>query len=62
MAGVYKIKCRREVSILRHAVAVGEGLSRLGLLAGGPTLSSFDMLLATGGWFEKFMSTCGLLS
>ncbi len=34
---------------MRHVVAVGEGLSRLGLLAGGPPLSLFDMLLATGG-------------
>ncbi len=65
MAGVTKIKYRREVSILRHAVAVGEGLSRLGLLAGGPPLSLFDMLLATTGGevgFENLMSRCGLLS
>jgi len=56
------MKCRWEVSILRHAVAVGEGLFRLGLLLGGPALSLFDTLLATGGEFQNLMSPCGLLS
>jgi hypothetical protein len=37
------------VSILRSAVVVGEGSSRLDLLSEGPPLSLFDMLLATGG-------------
>jgi hypothetical protein len=36
------------VSILRQAVVVGEGFSRLDLLSEGPPLSLFDMLLATG--------------
>jgi hypothetical protein len=37
---------------MRHVVAVvavGEGLSRLGILSGGPLLSLFDMLLGIGG-------------
>ncbi len=34
---------------MRHVVAVGEGLSRLGILSGGPPLSLFDMLFATEG-------------
>jgi hypothetical protein len=41
--------CVQTVSILRCAVAVGEGFSRLGLVSGGPPLSLFDMLLATTG-------------
>jgi hypothetical protein len=44
--------CVHAVSILRCAVAVGEGFSRLSILSrgpGGPPLSLFDMLLATGG-------------
>jgi hypothetical protein len=35
------------VSILKHAGAIGEGSSKLGILSGGPPLSLFDMLLAT---------------
>jgi hypothetical protein len=31
---------------LRHAIAIGEGLSRLGVLLGGPPLSLVDMLLS----------------
>jgi hypothetical protein len=35
---------------LKHAVAIGEGLSKLSMiLSGGPSISLFDMLLATGG-------------
>ncbi len=50
---------------MRHAVAVGEGLCRLGLLAGGPALSLFDMLLATTGGevgFENLISPCVVCS
>lgn len=36
------------VSILKRAVVVGEGSSRLGLLSRGPPFSSFDTFLATG--------------
>jgi hypothetical protein len=43
------IACAYAVSILRCAVAIGEGSSRLGLLSGDPLLSLFDMLLARGG-------------
>jgi hypothetical protein len=35
--------------ILRRAVAVDEGPSRLVILSGGPSLSLFDMFLSTGG-------------
>jgi hypothetical protein len=37
------------VSILRLAVAVGEGSIRLSILSRGPPLSLFDMLLVRGG-------------
>jgi len=33
---------------LRHAIAVGEGFSRLGVLSRGRPLSLFDMFFATG--------------
>ncbi len=36
-------------SILRHAIVVGEGSSRLSVLSRGPPLSLFDMFLATRG-------------
>jgi hypothetical protein len=36
------------ISILRHAVAISEGSSMLGLLSRSPPLSLFDMLLAIG--------------
>jgi hypothetical protein len=35
------------VSILKHAIVVGEGSFRLNLLSRGPPFSLFDMLLAT---------------
>jgi len=31
------------ISILRHAIALGEGSSGLGVLSGGPPLSLFDL-------------------
>jgi len=34
---------------------LGEGLSRLGLLSGGPSLSLFDMLLVAWRGFENLM-------
>jgi hypothetical protein len=37
------------MSILRQAVVIGEGSSRLGILLDGPPLSLFDMLLVIGG-------------
>ncbi len=37
------------VSILRHAIVVGEGSSTLDFLSEDPPLSSFDTLLGTGG-------------
>lgn len=41
---------RRTISILRCAVAAGEGgSSKLGVLPGGLTLSLFDMLLLVTG-------------
>jgi hypothetical protein len=40
--------CAQVISILRCAVAAGEGSSKLVVLSGGPTLSLFDMLLTTG--------------
>jgi hypothetical protein len=39
-------------SILRWAIIVGEGSSRLGILLGLPTLSLVDMLDATNGGFD----------
>ncbi len=51
------LQCAQAISILKRAVGVGEGSSRLGVLSGGlpfslfdmlgPPLSLFDMLLAT---------------
>ncbi len=38
--------CLQAISILRCAVAVGEGFSRPGLISEGPPLSLFDLLLA----------------
>ncbi len=35
--------------ILKHAIAVGEGFSKLGILSKGPPLSLFDMLIARKG-------------
>jgi hypothetical protein len=32
---------------LKHAIAIGEGFSRLDLLSGNPPLSLFDMFLMT---------------
>jgi len=37
------------VPILKHAIAVGEGFSKLGILSKGPPLSLFDMLIAIKG-------------
>jgi hypothetical protein len=38
------------ISILKHVVAIGEGLSKLNMIfSKGPFISLFDMLLATGG-------------
>jgi len=37
----------QSVSILKHAIVVGEGSFRLNLLSRGPPFSLFDMLLAT---------------
>jgi hypothetical protein len=37
------------ISILRQALVIGEGSSRLGILSEGPPLFSFDMLLVIGG-------------
>jgi len=34
-------------SILRCVIVISEGYSRLNVLLGGPSLSLFDMLLAT---------------
>ncbi len=45
---------------MRRVVAVGEGLSRLGILSGGPPLSLFDMLLATEGVQELDLVVCPL--
>jgi hypothetical protein len=42
------VQCAQVVSILKCAVVVGEGSSRLGLFSRGPPLSLFDMFLATG--------------
>ncbi len=36
------------VSILRCAIAVGEGYSRIGILSRDPFLSLFDVLLTIG--------------
>ncbi len=41
-------QCSQEFSILRHAVAIGEGSSKLGLLSSGPPFL-FDTLLAISG-------------
>ncbi len=43
------------VSILRLAVEVSEGSSRLVILSGGPSLSLFDMLVSTGRGFRNLM-------
>jgi hypothetical protein len=40
------------VFILRRAVVVSEGSSRLCVPLGGPPLSLFDMLIAIGGGLE----------
>ncbi len=37
------------ISILSHAIVVGEGSSKLGVISRGPPLLLFDMLVATGG-------------
>jgi hypothetical protein len=37
------------ISILRHAIVVYEGLSKLSVLLRGPRLSLFDMLLVAEG-------------
>jgi len=50
------------ISILRGAVVVREGSSKLGLLSGGPPLSLFDMLLVTRGGLGTRCSPCGLPS
>ncbi len=42
------VQCTQVVSILKRAVVVGEGSSRLGRFSRGPPLSLFDMFLATG--------------
>ncbi len=33
------------ISILKCAIAIGEGYSKLGVISGSPPLSLFDMLL-----------------
>jgi hypothetical protein len=43
------LQCAHVISILKCVVAIGEGSSRLSILSGGPSLSLFDMLLATRG-------------
>jgi len=47
------------VSILRHAIVVGEGSSTLDLLSEDPPLSSFNTLLGTGGEFRNLMMSPG---
>jgi hypothetical protein len=38
------------ISILKHVVAIGEGLCKLNMIfSKGPFISLFDMLLAIGG-------------
>ncbi len=39
----------KAISILKFAIAIGEGYSKLGVLSGGPPLSLFDMLLMIEG-------------
>ncbi len=39
----------KAISILKCAIAIGEGYSKLGVLSGGPPLSLFDMLLVIEG-------------
>jgi len=46
-------------SILRRAVAVGEGFSRLGVLSGGLSLSLFDMLGPPLSLFDMLLVTRG---
>ncbi len=41
------LQCAHAVSILTRVVAIGESSSKLGVISGGPSLSLFDMLLAT---------------
>ncbi len=53
------LQCAQVVSILRHAVAIGEGSSKLALLSGGPPFSLFDMLLAIRGGSGTSCSICG---
>jgi hypothetical protein len=43
------LQCAHVVSILRRAIAIGEGFSRLGVLSRGPPLSLFDMFITIGG-------------
>ncbi len=64
----YSIWCKQATiyyNNMRHVVAVvavGEGLSRLGILSGGPLLSLFDMLLGIGGGSGTWCSPCGVSS
>ncbi len=36
------------ISILKHVVVIGEGLSKLSVLLGGPPIFVFDMFFAIG--------------
>jgi hypothetical protein len=39
----------KAISILKCAIAIDEGYSKLGVLSGGPPLSLFNMLLVIKG-------------
>ncbi len=47
------------ICILRRAVAVGNGSSRLGVLSGGLPLSLFDMLGLLFSLFDMLLATRG---
>jgi len=47
------------ISILKHVIVIGEGLSKLSVLLGGPPIFVFDMFFAIGRGLGTWCSPCG---